>query len=65
MRRLGYERYGAQGGDFGAGISPALGAVAPEHVVGVHVNYLPTRPDPDAGVELSGRTRAGWTSSGS
>ncbi len=51
MRRLGYERYGAQGGDFGAGISLALGAVAPEHVVGVHVNYLPTRPDP--GVELS------------
>jgi pimeloyl-ACP methyl ester carboxylesterase len=44
MRRLGYERYGAQGGDFGAGISLALGAVAPEHVVGVHVNYLPTRP---------------------
>ncbi|MFD7642077.1 epoxide hydrolase family protein [Kitasatospora sp. NPDC059795] len=53
MRRLGYERYGAQGGDFGAGISLALGAVAPERVVGVHVNYLPTPPDPDAGIELS------------
>ncbi|WP_040796394.1 epoxide hydrolase family protein [Nocardia higoensis] len=53
MRRLGYERYGAQGGDFGSGVSTALGAVAPEHVVGVHVNYLPTRPDPDAGVTLS------------
>ena len=53
MRRLGYERYGAQGGDFGAGISMALGAVAPEQVVGVHVNYLPTRPVPDADVELS------------
>jgi pimeloyl-ACP methyl ester carboxylesterase len=51
MRRLGYERYGAQGGDFGAGISIGLGAVAPERVVGVHVNYLPTRPDPE--VELS------------
>ncbi|EME52465.1 epoxide hydrolase family protein [Amycolatopsis decaplanina] len=51
MRRLGYEHYGAQGGDFGSGISTALGAVAPEHVVGVHVNYLPTRPDP--AVELS------------
>ncbi|WP_411575359.1 epoxide hydrolase family protein [Streptomyces mutabilis] len=53
MHRLGYERYGAQGGDFGAGISTALGAVAPEHVVGVHVNYLPTRPVPDADIELS------------
>lgn len=53
MRRLGYERYGAQGGDFGSGISMALGAVAPERVVGVHVNFLPTRPVPDADIELS------------
>ncbi|MEV5362938.1 alpha/beta fold hydrolase [Streptomyces cellulosae] len=53
MRRLGYERYGAQGGDFGSGISLALGAVAPEQVAGVHVNHLPTRPDPAAGVTLS------------
>jgi len=53
MRRLGYERYGAQGGDFGSGISLALGAVAPERVAGVHVNFLPTRPEPAAGLELS------------
>ncbi|MFF1817675.1 epoxide hydrolase family protein [Kribbella sp. NPDC058245] len=53
MQRLGYERYGAQGGDFGSGISMALGAVDADHVVGVHVNYLPTRPDPDAGLDLS------------
>jgi epoxide hydrolase len=58
MCRLGYERYGAQGGDFGAGVSTALGALAPEHVIGVHVNYLPTRPDPDAGVELSASDEA-------
>ncbi|MET8797576.1 epoxide hydrolase family protein [Nocardia sp. NPDC004568] len=58
MRRLGYERYGAQGGDFGSGISQALGALAPEHVVGVHVNYLPTRPDPAADLELSESDRA-------
>jgi pimeloyl-ACP methyl ester carboxylesterase len=57
MRRLGYERYGAQGGDFGAGISIALGAVAPEHVVGVHVNYLPTRPDPDVEVSEADEAR--------
>lgn len=53
MSRLGYERYGAQGGDFGSGISLALGGVAPERVVGVHVNYLPTRPVPDAGIVFS------------
>jgi pimeloyl-ACP methyl ester carboxylesterase len=38
MRRLGYERYGAQGGDFGAFVAPDLGRVDPDHVVGVHVN---------------------------
>ena len=38
MRRLGYERYGAQGGDFGALVAPDLGRVDPTHVIGVHVN---------------------------
>ncbi|MFC7449235.1 epoxide hydrolase family protein [Rhodococcus daqingensis] len=38
MARLGYERYGVQGGDIGAGVSPEVGRVAPQRVVGVHVN---------------------------
>ena len=38
MRRLGYARYGAQGGDLGALVSPELGHVAPGHVVGIHLN---------------------------
>ncbi|MCP2361797.1 pimeloyl-ACP methyl ester carboxylesterase [Nonomuraea thailandensis] len=38
MDRLGYRRYGAQGGDSGSVISPMLGRAAPENVVGVHVN---------------------------
>ncbi|WP_084963629.1 epoxide hydrolase family protein [Thermoactinospora rubra] len=38
MERLGYHRYGAQGGDFGAFVAPDLGRVAPDRVVGVHVN---------------------------
>jgi pimeloyl-ACP methyl ester carboxylesterase len=38
MSRLGYSRYGAQGGDFGAFIAPDLGRVDPDHVLGVHVN---------------------------
>ena len=41
MRRLGYHRYGAQGGDIGAGVSPELGRVAPQQVVGIHVNGGP------------------------
>ncbi len=38
MRRLGYQRYGAQGGDWGAFVSPELGRADPDRVVGVHVN---------------------------
>ncbi len=38
MRRLGYERYGAQGGDIGAAVSPEVGRAAPDKVIGVHVN---------------------------
>ncbi len=38
MDRLGYERYGAQGGDWGAFVTPELGRIAPDHVAGVHVN---------------------------
>lgn len=40
MRRLGYDAYGAQGGDFGSMVSPELGRIDTEHVVGVHVNAL-------------------------
>jgi pimeloyl-ACP methyl ester carboxylesterase len=41
MRRLGYERFGAQGGDWGAAISRELGRAHPERLVGVHLNLLP------------------------
>jgi len=41
MHRLGYERYGAQGGDIGAAVAPQLGRVTPGRVVGVHVNGGP------------------------
>ncbi|GAA2699946.1 epoxide hydrolase family protein [Actinoplanes palleronii] len=47
MAALGYRRYGAQGGDWGAGISQHLAALAPDRVAGVHVNYLPTTGAPD------------------
>jgi pimeloyl-ACP methyl ester carboxylesterase len=41
MRRLGYSRYGAQGGDWGGAISRELGRLDAEHVLGVHLNLLP------------------------
>jgi pimeloyl-ACP methyl ester carboxylesterase len=41
MARLGYDRYGAQGGDIGAGVTGMLANVDPGHVVGVHLNSDP------------------------
>jgi len=38
MDRLGYQRYGAQGGDWGAFVAPELGRIEPDRVAGVHVN---------------------------
>ncbi|NUM81820.1 alpha/beta fold hydrolase [bacterium] len=41
MRQLGYDKFGAQGGDFGAGVSTALAMRYPNHVAGLHLNYIP------------------------
>jgi len=38
MRRLGYERYGAQGGDWGASVTMALAGADAEHLAGIHLN---------------------------
>src|SRR5213595_3091713 len=40
MRRLGYTRYVAQGGDVGAGVTDAMGRQAPEGLTGIHTNLL-------------------------
>lgn len=45
MGRLGYHRYGAQGGDWGSIISQQIGAADPDKVIGVHVNMLATGGD--------------------
>lgn len=38
MRELGYERYGAQGGDWGAMVTTSIGQQCATHVTGIHVN---------------------------
>ncbi|MCF2532345.1 epoxide hydrolase family protein [Yinghuangia soli] len=74
MRRLGYERYGAQGGDWGSIVSTELARAEPERVVGLHVNLLIAGPGPDddpagftaaeraslARMQEVGRTEAGY-----
>jgi len=44
MRRLGYQRYGVQGGDEGAFIAPQMGRIDAAHIAGVHVNAFVTIP---------------------
>jgi pimeloyl-ACP methyl ester carboxylesterase len=44
MSRLGYDRYVAQGGDQGAGVTDAIGRQAPEGLLGVHFNFLDAIP---------------------
>ncbi|MGW6276808.1 epoxide hydrolase family protein [Kribbella sp. NPDC055071] len=69
MERLGYDRYGVQGGDWGAAISRELGRIHPERVIGVHLNLIPgagavTAPTPEELEPLDqaerDRTWASW-----
>lgn len=46
MRRLGYERFAAQGGDWGAFIASRLAAKYPERLAALHLNLLAVRRDP-------------------
>jgi pimeloyl-ACP methyl ester carboxylesterase len=55
MARLGYVRYGVQGGDIGAFEAPLMGQLDPERIIGVHVNALVTFPSGDP-AELEGLT---------
>ncbi|HEY8521076.1 MAG TPA: epoxide hydrolase [Gammaproteobacteria bacterium] len=53
MERLGYTRYVAQGGDWGAGVVEALARQAPAGLLGIHTN-LPAAVLPDVGAALHG-----------
>jgi pimeloyl-ACP methyl ester carboxylesterase len=53
MKRLGYERYFAQGGDWGAAVTTALAIQDPEHCRGIHLNMPIVRPDPDTMANLT------------
>lgn len=53
MKRLGYMRYVAQGGDWGAGVVEAMGRQAPTGLLGLHTN-LPAAITNDVGAVLGG-----------
>jgi microsomal epoxide hydrolase len=64
MARLGYARYGAQGGDWGAMVSARLAAPDSEHVVGLHSNMLLAFPAGASGIELDETELADLTAAG-
>jgi epoxide hydrolase len=47
MVRLGYDRYGAQGGDWGSAVTTRIGAQNLGHCVGIHVNFAVAPPAPE------------------
>ncbi len=46
MGRLGYDRWAAQGGDWGGGVTQQIGLRQPAGCVGLHLNILPIQPTP-------------------
>lgn len=47
MKRLGYDRFVAQGGDWGSAVTTAIGASGDAAVAGIHLNMLVVRPTPE------------------
>jgi len=58
MARLGYRRYGAQGGDWGTSVSTSIAQQDPEHVAGIHLNPPLAPPDPATFDDLTEAERA-------
>ena len=58
MARLGYDRYFAQGGDWGAGVTTALGIDDPSHCAAIHLNLVTALPDKSSQENLTQQERA-------
>lgn len=69
MRRLGYERYVAQGGDWGNAVTEQMALLEPQGLIGIHTNMAATVPDEvqtaldagqDAPADLTPDERGAW-----
>jgi pimeloyl-ACP methyl ester carboxylesterase len=57
MDRLGYARYGAQGGDWGAQVTTRIGTIDPAHCAAIHLN-MPIATRPEDAPELTAQEKA-------
>lgn len=58
MARLGYDRYAAQGGDWGSIVTAELGSTDPHHLAGIHLTMPLAHPPEDDGGQLTQEQRA-------
>jgi pimeloyl-ACP methyl ester carboxylesterase len=57
MKRLGYDRFVAQGGDWGSAVTTAIGATADPSVAGIHLNMVVARPTAEDMATLTDREK--------
>ena len=62
VERLGYARWGAQGGDFGAAVTDELARLAPPGLVGTHLNFAGFSPTPDEFADATPAEQEGFAS---
>ena len=62
MARLGYDRYAAQGGDWGSMVTTAIAMQDTEHCLGIHLNMPIVGPDPDTMNDLTDLEKGGLAS---
>lgn len=64
MTLLGYDRFIAQGGDWGSSISSLMATYAPERLIALHLNFMVGRPtdpaDPEAELDADERAYVAW-----
>jgi epoxide hydrolase len=63
MARLGYDRYGAQGGDWGAMVTTAIGHQDAAHLAGIHLNMPVARPTAEDMEDLTEQEQAALAAS--
>ena len=58
MQRLGYDRFVAQGGDWGSAVTSAMAAIKPRALAAIHLNFVVATPTPEDLASLSEREKA-------